>query len=263
MPPKYPCTFCKKPVRNNRNAMLCISCYKWGHLKCSNVSDFFFRSNSDWKCDVCLWKKLPFSECSSPSFTTNNDTSRETERSNESIVSDDLDVVKNEINKLQLQKGLKLGHLNCLSLKKHIDEIRSLVNSCGMDIMTLSETHLCSDTDDSELCIPGYTILRRDRNKFGGGVANFIRNGIEFSRRNDLLQNTDIEMIITKIKLDKQKPFLVVCWYRPPNSNMKVFEEFEQVIQNIDNLKMPYHVLGNFNCDVMNSPILNHTKKTS
>ena len=41
--------------------------------------------------------------------------------------------------------------------------------------MTLSETHLCTNIDDSEIMIPGYTLMRRDRNRYGGGVAVYQR----------------------------------------------------------------------------------------
>ena len=103
--------------------MLCISCLKWGHLNCTNVPESFFRSDSDWICDVCLWKELPSSECrpTSPSFTVINDKKENLdEQTDQSIISHDLDVVKNDLDRLQSQKGLKLGHLNCLSLKKHM-----------------------------------------------------------------------------------------------------------------------------------------------
>ena len=105
MPSKYPCIFCKKPVRNNQNAMLCTSCYKWGHLKCSKESVSFFRSDSDWKCDICLWKELPFSEFASTLLSMGNTTSHETPH-NDSIRNDiNSDLVKNDIVKLQLQRG--------------------------------------------------------------------------------------------------------------------------------------------------------------
>ena len=293
---KYPCITCSKPVRNNQNGILCTFCDKWAHLSCSSVSRDFFLSQNDWICTICSFKELPNGldisetencniqdnqttssfvnqhdnqqelpsfECESH-FIPMNDTitcTNDNTTNNFHIDGEISNSVKMDIDRLQLLKGLKVGHLNCLSLRKHIDEMRSLVKRCGMDIMTLSETHLQPDIEDNDVHIPGYTILRKDRNRYGGGVAVFIRNGIEFLGRNDLIEDENIEMLIIEIRLQKQKPFLVLCWYRPPNSSITLFDDFEKIIQNVDNSNMPYCVLGDLNCDVQNSPIPNHSKR--
>ena len=43
------------------------------------------------------------------------------------------------------------------------------------DILTLNETRLDSSILDCEVQIPGYDIIRSDRNRYGGGVAIYIR----------------------------------------------------------------------------------------
>ena len=42
------------------------------------------------------------------------------------------------------------------------------------DILTLNETRLDSSILDCEVQIPGYDIIRSDRNRYGGGVAIYI-----------------------------------------------------------------------------------------
>ena len=74
---------------------------------------------------------------------------------------------------------------------KHFDEVKSLVTETDIDIMTLSETHLCTNIDDSEIRIPGYTLIRRDRNRSGGGVAMYIRNNLIFVQRDELCSDTN------------------------------------------------------------------------
>ena len=59
----FPCLHCNRAVRNNQNAILCVNCNKWSHLKCTDVPDKLFNSNEDWICDLCLWKFLPSNEC--------------------------------------------------------------------------------------------------------------------------------------------------------------------------------------------------------
>lgn len=42
------------------------------------------------------------------------------------------------------------------------------------DVLTLNETRLGSSVLDCEVQIPGYDIIRSDRNRNGGGVAIYI-----------------------------------------------------------------------------------------
>ena len=169
-------------------------------------------------------------------------------------------LVQRELSRLKSLKGLKIAHLNCLSLTKHIDEIRCMVIDTNIDIMTLSETHLCENIDDGEICIPGYTLLRRDRNRSGGGVAMYIKDNLTFIRKYELSEDTNLEMIVIEMKFEKQKPFYVICWYRPPNSKLEVFNAFERVIQKVDDMKVPFFVLGDINCDVTNNLLWNTRK---
>ena len=48
------------------------------------------------------------------------------------------------------------------------------------DILTLNETRLDSSILDCEVQIPGYDIIRSDRNRYGGGVAIYIRTIIPY-----------------------------------------------------------------------------------
>jgi hypothetical protein len=68
-------------------------------------------------------------------------------------------------------KGLKIANLNINSLLKHIDEIRILLSDNPFDILAINETKIDSSILDAEIHIDNYTIVRFDRNRFGGGVA--------------------------------------------------------------------------------------------
>ena len=52
----------------------------------------------------------------------------------------------------------------------------------------LNETRLDNTVSDSEVKISGYDIVRRDRNRSGGGVTMYIRSNISFINRNDLVR---------------------------------------------------------------------------
>ena len=96
------------------------------------------------------------------------------------------------------------------------------------NIITLNETRLnMRSVLNGEIEIPGYNIVRCDRNRIGGGVAMYIRSHIPYTIREDLLPY-NLELIcveITKPKLSK--PLLITTWHRPPNYSVELFSEFE------------------------------------
>ena len=48
------------------------------------------------------------------------------------------------------------------------------------DVICVNETKCDDSVNDSELVLPGYNLLRRDRTRNGGGVALYLKNGIDF-----------------------------------------------------------------------------------
>ena len=52
----------------------------------------------------------------------------------------------------------------------------------------INETRLDDSILDSEIKISGYDIIRRDRNRNGGGVAMYIRSNISFTKSTDLVR---------------------------------------------------------------------------
>ncbi|CAH8664384.1 unnamed protein product [Dicrocoelium dendriticum] len=63
-------------------------------------------------------------------------------------------------------------------------EIGTLVESSRPDVLAFTETWLFSDILDSEMCMPGYTLLRADRASCcrGGGVALYVKSTLTISR---------------------------------------------------------------------------------
>ena len=68
-------------------------------------------------------------------------------------------------------KGLKIANLNVNNLLKHIDEIRIFLSDNPFDILAINESKIDSSIRDFEIHINNYSIIRLDRNRFGGGVA--------------------------------------------------------------------------------------------
>ena len=59
-------------------------------------------------------------------------------------------------------RGLKIVHSNMRRILNKMDDVRSLISK-RFDIFTFSETWLNPSIKDSELNIPGYTLVRQDR----------------------------------------------------------------------------------------------------
>ena len=59
-----------------------------------------------------------------------------------------------------------MASLNINSLLAHIDELRVFMSTSKIDILSVNETKLDFTIDDSELYLPGFEIIRKDRNKW-------------------------------------------------------------------------------------------------
>ena len=67
-----------------------------------------------------------------------------------------------------------------------------------------------------EVLIDGYSNIRRDRNRHGGGVACYVSNLIYYNERTDF--SNDFENIFIDILLPKTTPILFGVVYRPPST---------------------------------------------
>lgn len=157
-------------------------------------------------------------------------------------------------------KGFKIASLNVNSLLKHIDEIRHVLRSTPFDIFAINESKIDESIPDNEISIPGYNLIRKDRNRAGGGVVLYIRDNIPFSDREDLVPSS-LEMVCAEINRPHSKSFLVCTWYRPPNSDMDLFNECEIFFQRCDADSRELILVGDLNCDVSKVSLDPHTRQ--
>ena len=66
----------------------------------------------------------------------------------------------------------KIMSLNIFSLLPHLDELCIFVDNEKPHIICINETKLDDSIDDSLIRIDGYVIIRKNRNKHGGGVPS-------------------------------------------------------------------------------------------
>ena len=70
------------------------------------------------------------------------------------------------------------------SLLFKVDKFRDITNYIQPAILGIAESKLDSFVTDSEVNINGYSIIRNDRNRNGGGVACYNRNDLCFNIEN-------------------------------------------------------------------------------
>ncbi len=81
---------------------------------------------------------------------------------------------------------------------KSIDQLRAVMVNIPFDILSINETKIDDSVPDNEINVAGYHLIRKERNRHGGGVLMYIRESIPFSERNDLVP-TSLEMICVEI----------------------------------------------------------------
>ena len=149
-------------------------------------------------------------------------------------------------------KGLKFAHVNITSLPKHLDELKLFLQQLPFEILSLNETRLDETIQNNMVQIPGYEIIRRDRNRRGGGVAFLVKNNYSYTLRDDVISK-DLEAM--------SRPILILTWYRPPDSNAKVFDLFEEFLQKAEAEHKELIILGDLNCDLYTNTASSSTKK--
>ena len=148
------------------------------------------------------------------------------------------------------KRGFKIASLNITSLVKHIDELAILMSDKPLDVLAINETRLDDNITDEAISVPGYCIVRNDRNRQGGGVAIYIKEAISFKVRSDL-KCDEIESLTVEITKPNQKPFLVTSWYRPPSSEIEVLNCFDRLLSRLEDENKESIILGDVNCNLL------------
>ncbi|EDO37546.1 predicted protein [Nematostella vectensis] len=115
---------------------------------------------------------------------------------------------------------LRVLTLNACSLKgkdKRL-EFQSLIDNYKPDIVNVNETHINDTVFSAEILEKGYTIFRKDRNEFGGGVLSAFSNHLVVTHEEQMDGN--YEGIWSKINIAGSKSLFVGSVYRTPDSNV-------------------------------------------
>ena len=139
-------------------------------------------------------------------------------------------------------------------MKYKSSEVHELITN-NIDIMFLSETKLDDSWPTATFSLENYSILRQDRNAYGGGLLAFVRSDIPHRRCPDMEKNEyGIEILAIEVCV-KRKKVLFVCLYKPPKIDAI---SLTNTLENISNLSQgkfnTTYLLGDMNIDMLKVP---------
>ena len=146
-----------------------------------------------------------------------------------------------------------ISSVNVNGLIRNLEELKLLLDEKGIHILAINETKLDNNIGNEIISVEGFTLRRNDRNKHGGGVAMYIKEGIKYIVRGDLPIN-NLEPICIEVQPLRSKPFSIASWYRPPNAPIDSFLQLERVLAYIDREGKETILLGDTNCDFIERP---------
>ena len=81
--------------------------------------------------------------------------------------------------RFEYPKNLLCGYLNINKLRNNIHDLRLIIHEDPSDYFVISETNLDNSLPNAQLTINNYEIwARRDRDKHGGRLIEFVRKGL-------------------------------------------------------------------------------------
>ena len=150
------------------------------------------------------------------------------------------------------QHSFSIMHLNIRSIPANFTSFLSYLDNVNhrFSVIGLTETWL-KQPNISLYGIPGYShigITRSHGN--GGGVSLFISDVFMYSELTELCMVSDyIECIFVKI-MHNDLSYVIGVMYRPPNSNIVMFnEKLNDILSQISH--MPCYIIGDYNIDLL------------
>ena len=165
------------------------------------------------------------------------------QNSTESFIRD----IQNNLN------SLNLFHNNARSImtESRRDKYESYFNHINNPFHILAFTETWLKEGNKQLChfdgfSPEHLLRSTDEQQRGGGVSMFIKNGIEYKRRNDLTKVTpEAEFLFLELNYNNKK-YLIGCIYRVPNADEHTFcEQINEIIE--PHRSYEIILLGDFN----------------
>ena len=144
------------------------------------------------------------------------------------------------------KQGLHFVHLNINSLPSKTAELRQITKGTNSAVIGLSETKLDKTIFDSEISIPNYSLIRKDCNRKGGGVACYIRSDICFNSQNYLSDKISFDLLLLKTK-----PISIAIVYKPTDNHF--LDYLSRGLNDFNLMENDLFILGDTNINILNN----------
>lgn len=174
-------------------------------------------------------------------------------------------------NNCKIAKGFTVSHINVRSLINKIDEISTIIYNHKLDVLTISESWLREDIENTCIKHTTHNLYRQDRKgphitkSKGGGLITYVDNKYKVD---DKLHahlnccNQHLEAQVLELRRENHKRAIIVNLYRPPSGNQQIFiEQLSDIVLGVKNQR--YHDLyftGDLNLDHTNNKMNEITK---
>ena len=157
------------------------------------------------------------------------------------------------VKKPDLQTSEIICH-NVQSLRDKIDQIRLIIAERETAIFVAVETWLDGSHRNSEVCVNGYNMIRRDRAKDPnrGGIVVYTKKGIDVTGI-DIENHSDdcnCENIWLKLSFGTCKTIILGAVYRS-HLNKNFTSHIKTDLQRVSSMKHPIILVGDFNYDLL------------
>ena len=167
--------------------------------------------------------------------------------------------------KFNPSKRFSIIHLNIHSLEKHIDELRVFLNMLEFkfDILCISETKIHKDFDPKvDINIEGFPVGNPTEST-KGGVLIYVKNGINYKPRKDLIiyKSKELESFFIEIINQKETNSVVGVIYRHPcmDENIFIDDYLKKITDILSSENKKIFISGDFNFDLLNHRCLART----
>lgn len=145
---------------------------------------------------------------------------------------------------------LKLAFWNVNGLRTRMNVVRELTQKHKIDVIAVCGTRLGTNYDGRDFEIEDFQMERHEREPGRGGVALYIRNGLDFVRM-PAYENRVIDIIWVQCNVEKRKPILVGCCYRPSRARNDYLREICTLTRDVTQeiCEKDIFLMGTFNID--------------
>ena len=152
-------------------------------------------------------------------------------------------------------KNCIIGHLNINSIRNKFEAVKCVLNDGLMDIFALSESKIDESFPNAQFIVNDFSLHKKDRNRFGGGLLLYMRSDIPHRRRYDLELNSQVshgvEIMIIETRLYKMEKWFVVIIYKPLSVTIKSFENvLTEIFQSLEKESPQWFIMGDTNLDM-------------